>query len=405
MRGHLRKRGNAWELRAFAGRDPVSGRKIYRTRTYRGGKREAEDALSRLVLEVSGGGRAARDATVCTLVREWLELAKADLSPSTVRGYENCFKRYIQPTIGDVPLERLGVAQLDRLYALLRTDKGPTGRPLATATIRQAHAILRRALQQGVKWGWIDSNPAALASPPRVRNRPVEPPDPTVVSRLIAEAGDDNPDMAAFLQLAATTGARRGELCGLHWDAVDLARGTVTISRSIVEDSEGRHVEKDTKTHSVRRVALDRTSVEALRAHHDRCRRRSEDCGVHLADDAYVFSKAPDSSMPWQPNDVTHQFIQLRNRLGLTTVRLHDLRHFAATRLLAAGIPVRTVSGRLGHANAATTLVVYAHFLAESDRDAANTIEEILRGSKAAPGRGEDATQGVHLPGSSSEHP
>jgi hypothetical protein len=133
VRGHLRKRGNGWELRAFAGHDPVTGRKIYRTRTYRGGKREAEDALSRLVQEVSGGGRAARDATVCNLVREWLELAKADLSPSTVRGYENCIKRYIQPTIGDVPLERLQVAQLDRLYAQLRTDSGPTGRPLATA--------------------------------------------------------------------------------------------------------------------------------------------------------------------------------------------------------------------------------------------------------------------------------
>jgi integrase len=366
----MRKRGKAWELRAFAGRDPVSGRKIYRTRTYRGGRREAEDALSRLVQEVSGGGRAARDATVCVLVREWLELAKADLSPSTVRGYESFkrFKRYIQPTIGDVPLERLRVAQLDRLYAQLRTDSGPTGRPLATATIRQVHAVLRRSLQQAVKWGWISSNPAALASPPRVWNRPIEAPEPGVVSRLIEAAGDDNPGLAAFLQLAATTGARRGELCGLHWDAVDLEQGTVTIARSIVEDSEGHHVEKDTKTHSVRRVALDPTSVAALRAHLDRCRDRSGACGVSLPDDAYVFSKTPDSSTAWPPNDITHQFIQLRNRLGFRTIRLHDLRHFAATRLLAAGIPVRTVSGRLGHANAATTLGVYAHFLAESGR-------------------------------------
>jgi integrase len=99
---------------------------------------------------------------------------------------------------------------------------------------------------------------------------------------------------------------------------------------------------------------------------------------------AYVFSKAADSSTPWPPNDVTHQFIVLRNRLGLTTLRLHDLRHFAATRLLGAGIPVRTVSGRLGHANAATTLGVYAHFLVESDRDAANVLEGILRGSGRA---------------------
>jgi integrase len=291
MRGHLRKRGNAWELRAFAGHDPVTGRKIYRTRTFHGGKREAENALSRLVQEVSGGNRAAREATVCVLLREWLELAKADLSPSTVRGYQNCIKRYIQPMIGDVRLEGLHVAQLDRLYALLRTDGGPTGRPLATATIRQVHAVLRRALQQGVKWGWIDSNPASLASPPRVRNKPVEPPDPTVVSRLIADAGDDNPDLAAFLQLAATTGARRGELCGLHWDAVDFEQGTMTIARSIVEDSEGRQVEKDTKTHSVRRIALDRTSLDVLRIHRERCEGRAMACSVLLSNGSYVFQE------------------------------------------------------------------------------------------------------------------
>jgi len=298
VRGHLRKRGNGWELRAFAGHDPVTGRKIYRTRTYRGGKREAEDALSRLVQEVSGGGRAARDATVCNLVREWLELAKADLSPSTVRGYENCIKRYIQPTIGDVPLERLQVAQLDRLYAQLRTDSGPTGRPLATATIRQVHAVLRRALQQGVRWGWIESNPAALASPPRVRNRPIEAPEPTVVSRLIEEARDDNPDMAAFLQLAVTTGARRGELCALHWDAVDLERGTVTIARSVVSDSWGAFVEKDTKTHSVRRIALDPTSVEVLHEHQKRAEKRAAACGTSVLEDTYVFSRTADGSKP-----------------------------------------------------------------------------------------------------------
>jgi integrase len=85
-----------------------------------------------------------------------------------------------------------------------------------------------------------------------------------------------------------------------------------------------------------------------------------------------------DGAKPWPPNDATHAFIELRNRLGLMTVRLHDLRHFAATRLLGAGIPVRTVSGRLAHANAATTLGAYTHFLVESDREAADTLGDLL---------------------------
>jgi integrase len=399
MRGHLRKRGAAWELRAYAGRDPVSGRPIYRTRTYRGGRRDAEDALGKFVQEVAGGACVTRDATVGALIAQWFELAKADLSPSTVRGYETCIRCYIVPALGDIPLDHLRVAQIDHLYGQLRTRGNKSGRPLATATIRQVHAVLRRALQQGVKWGWIQSNPAALASPPRVRNRPIEAPEPSVVTRLIQKAGDDNPDMAAFLQLAATTGARRGELCGLHWDAVDLERGTVTIARSVVSDSRGAFVEKDTKTHSVRRIALDPTSVAALHDHRDRTEKRAAACGTSIRQDAYVFSRAVDGSKPWSPNDVTAEFAALRNRLGLGNVRLHDFRHFAATRLLAAGIPVRTVSGRLGHANAATTLGVYAHFLAESDREAANTIDEILKRTLAASGTAEDAPQGDHSTG------
>ena len=399
MRGHLRRRGDAWELRAYAGRDPVSGRPIYRTRTYRGGKRDAEDALATFVQEVAGGACTTRDATVGTLIQQWFEFAKADLSPATVRGYETCIRCYLEPALGDIPLDHLRVDQIDRLYAQLRTSGNKLGRPLATATIRQVHAVLRRALQQGVKWGWIRSNPAVLASPPRVRNRPIEAPDPTVVTRLIRKAGDENPDMAAFLQLAATTGARRGELCGLHWDTVDLEQGTVTIARSVVSDSRGAFVEKDTKTHSVRRIALDPTSVAALRDHKVRAEKRATACGTIVREDSYVFSRAVDGSKPWSPNDVTAEFAALRNRLGLERVRLHDLRHFAATRLLAAGIPVRTVSGRLGHANAATTLGVYAHFLEESDREAANTIDEILKGSRAASGTAEDVPQGDHSTG------
>ena len=184
MKGHLRRRGGSWELRAFAGRDPVTGREIYRTTTFRGGKREAEDALAKFVQEVAGG-HGARDATVGDLVAAWFELAKQDLSPSTIVGYEACIKRYVTPTLGEVPLDRLKVAQLDHSYAELRRGGGQARRPLATATVRQVHAILRRVLQQGVKWGWIDANLAVLATPPRARNRVIEPPEPVDVARLV----------------------------------------------------------------------------------------------------------------------------------------------------------------------------------------------------------------------------
>ena len=104
MRGHLRKRGSAWELRAYAGKDPVTGREVYRTRNFRGGKRDAEDALARFVQEVAGG-HSTRDATVGDLVDKWFGLAKQDLSPTTLGVYAHFLvesDREAANTLGDL---------------------------------------------------------------------------------------------------------------------------------------------------------------------------------------------------------------------------------------------------------------------------------------------------------------
>ena len=378
MKGHVRRRGNSWELRAYVGADPTSNRAKYLTRTFRGGKREADEALARFVTEVSGGGHAAKDTTLSELIRRWLDLVGDDLSPSTVRGYERIIRCYIDPAIGRVSLAKLRTDQLDRFYSQLRDGGGQDGGPLSPATVRQTHAVIRRALNQAMRWGWIATNPASLARPPRVRVRALDPPEPDGVLRLIAEAELRDPDLACFLLLAATTGARRGELCATRWSDIDLKAGSLTISRSIVETQGANLIEKDTKTHSSRRIALDAGSIASITQQRERCRKRATAAQTTLPDSAHVFSQDPDGVRPWVPNEVTKQFIRIRRSIGLDSVRLHDLRHFTATRLLSEGVPVRTVSGRLGHANAATTLGVYAHFVEESDRDAAEKIGSIL---------------------------
>ena len=378
MKGHVRRRGNSWELRAYVGADPTTGRAKYLTRTFRGGKREADEALARFVTEVSGGGHAAKDTTLSDLIRRWLDLVREELSPSTVRGYERIIRCYIEPDIGRVSLAKLRTDQLDRFYSKLRDEGGQNGGPLSPATVRQTHAVIRRALNQAMRWGWIAANPASLARPPRVRTQTLNPPEPAEVLRLIAEAERADPDLACFLLLAATTGARRGELCALRWSDLDKKTGALKIARSIVETQGSTLIEKDTKTHSSRRIALDSGSTAALTAQRSRCQRRAETCGVRLAESAHIFSVDPAGERPWVPNEVTKRFIRIRRSVGLDSVRLHDLRHFTATRLLSEGVPVRTVSGRLGHANAATTLGVYADFVEESDRDAAEKIGSIL---------------------------
>jgi integrase len=238
---------------------------------------------------------------------------------------------------------------------------------------------MRGALGQAVKWDWLDANPALKATPPPLRRPAVRAPEPEEVRLLLDKAVAEDPAFATFLRLAVVTGARRGELCALRWEDVDLRAGSVTIARSMAEGKGGRLVEKDTKTHAERLVSLDPDTVRALEEHFGRWARTAPAGGLVPAGSAFVFSPKVDGSRPLHPNDATAQFGRLRAQLGITGIRLHDLRHLAATRLLVAGLPVRQVSGRLGHANAAMTLNIYAHALNELDEVAASVLAQEIR--------------------------
>jgi integrase len=163
----------------------------------------------------------------------------------------------------------------------------------------------------------------------------------------------------------------------LHWSAVDLVAAQLLIEHSIVQV--GRQLyEKDTKTHQARRLSLDPGTVDVLAEFKSEAEARLVPFGLSLPEAAFVFSDESDGSKPWNPERITRAFSRFCAQEGITGVRFHDLRHFAATRLLSAGVDVRTVSGRLGHANAATTLGVYAHFLESSDQAAALILGDLL---------------------------
>jgi integrase len=170
--------------------------------------------------------------------------------------------------------------------------------------------------------------------------------------------------------LAATTGARRGQLLALRWVDVDLVGGNLSIQRSLVEGPDGPLL-VPTKTRRSYRVALDAASLELLRRQH---RMASADGGVAVLDKCFIFSSDEAGTRPWSPNFVTKRFIKVRRAAGLSHFRLHDLRHFMATQMLDAGVPIPIVAARLCHARASTTLNVYAHAVPGGDRLAAEAL-------------------------------
>ncbi len=175
------RRPGVWELVVQLPRDATTARAPQLSRTVRGTKREAQRALAALVAEVSAGKVSASNATLSELLARWLEVVDDQLSPTTVREYRRLVRTMLDPDLGKLSLRKVTTQRLDAYYASLVRE-----RELSPASIRHLHAVLRGALGQGVKWGWIPANPAAAASPPKLRHREITPPAISDTRALLA---------------------------------------------------------------------------------------------------------------------------------------------------------------------------------------------------------------------------
>ena len=425
----IRKRGGSLQVQVFAGRDPLTGRKRWLSRQVRGqtkaAYREAKKVEAELLEQVDRGERRdGRSRTVGELVERWLEWRQQvrPISPVTVANYRGAIDRYIIPNLSRAKVHEVDAATLDTLYARVRATGGKCrvcwkrirrgepalragvryrprpgaeeavhepdcarGWPVSASAVREVHSVLSGAFKQAVVWGWTAHNPAKLATPPAAGRAEVSPPDPEAVARLLTAAMEEDSELGLFLRLAVVLGARRSELIALKWRDVDLGAGEVLIASGVVRVAGQPLIDKDTKTHAKRRVAVGASTVELLRARRARQAEAALASGTPLAPDAYVFSRSADGHSAISPDGISHRFQELAAALGVRA-RLHDLRHFMVTQLVAGGVDWRTVSGRAGHADGHMTLATYAHFQAAQDRQAAELMEALLGVPKADAG-------------------
>ncbi|HEX2262697.1 MAG TPA: tyrosine-type recombinase/integrase [Pseudonocardiaceae bacterium] len=389
----------ALRVRVYAGRDPVSQRRhdlIEIVAPGPGAAKQARRVRDRLISQVEERRNPRTKATVDQLLERYLD--QFDGAASTLTLYRGYVRNHISPFLGKIKVGALDADTLDAFYAELRRCRDHcSGRPfvqhrtavehccdqrcgqhrcqpLGATTIRHMHFILSGAYKRAVRWKWVRDSPLRQAEPPAAPVPNPHPPSAAEAARIVNEAWKD-PDWGTFIWLAMTTGARRGELCALRWSRIDLTpdRAVMWLRRAISKGADG-WAEGDLKTHQQRRVALDPETVEVLSEHQARCRGRAEALGVELAADAFVFSGAPDGSTYPTPGALTQRYNRLAERLGIDT-NLHKLRHYSATELVAAGVDVRTVAGRLGHSGGGTTtLRTYAAWVSEADQRAAGGI-------------------------------
>ena len=351
-----------WTVVAYVGRD-ARGKKLYRQATVRGGKRDAEKALTELLQQKSAGTLTARSKlTLRQLATEWAQHKSRDVSPRTLAGYLASLERHVLPNLGHKKLTDLELRDVDLLYGRMLAgtlpnpngDRGVTGRPLGARTVRLAHAALSQALSQAVRWGMLQHNPAALATIPSHHPREKEVLTATERERFLEACSDSF--YGTFYRLLVDTGLRPGEACALKWSDVDFPRGTIGVHRTVTRGSGGDAVLAEPKTKKSRRTVPMLGSLrDELLAHVDWQRERDLDA------EGYVFTNTDGRMLrPWT---FSKRDLQRTVRAAsiTKTITLYSLRHTFATLHVAAGTPLKVVSDLLGHSTIQQTANTYMH--------------------------------------------
>jgi integrase len=370
MKGSTLKRGSTWTAYWDLPADPQTGERRQKSK---GGFRRQKDAqafLNDTLASLATGTYVEPSAMPLAVFmqREWLPAIAGQLRPLTYNTYGQVVDRYIAGRdIGAVPLRALSPGHVNGLYRELR-DGG-----LSAGSIRLVHSVLRRALNDAVRWDKLARNPASRADPPAVPRTRVESWTARELRRFLAAVEHDR--LAGLWRLAATTGMRRGELLGLTWRTLDLDGATLRVEQQLVPTKGGCTFGPPKSRRSERTIALDAQTVEALRRHRDVQLLERDLAGPAYQDQDLVF--AYELGRPIGPSRLSETFARRRKAAGIPVGSLHVLRHTAATIALTEGVPLHVVAGRLGD-DPKTVLGVYSHLLPHSDAEAAQVVAAAL---------------------------
>jgi integrase len=325
----------------------------------------------------AGAATAGHSPALGPWLERWLATVAVRVRPATLRNYRGALRRHVIPALGRIELSRLRPSDVEVLMAtLIERDH------LAASTAALTRRVLVIALTDAVRDGIVARNVAEIARPPR-QAEPVRRALSADEARrfLGAIAGEPLEPLAT---LALTTGLRRGELLALRWIDVDVARGSLSVRRAMARSPEGGYRPAEPKSRRAKRtITLAGVALAAL------ARRRADqdtdrvNAGELWSDpDGLVFTDP--LGRPWAPETITDAWRRLVSRSGIGgRLRLHDMRHTAATLALSAGIPVRDVADALGHASPSITLDIYGHTVAEGPDRVAASIDRAIGGGAA----------------------
>jgi integrase len=334
-------------------------------------RREVQDLLKEVLRQRENGllVASAEQLTGDYLAR-WLEdTVRNSVRPKTFESYDLNVRR-LQPLIGSVKLGSLSPAHDQSAYgALMR-------RGLSARSVNHAHAVLHKSLKQAVLWNLIPRNPTEAASRPRPVRTEMKTLTEVEVRRLFETTENDR--LHALWVVLASTGVRLGEALGLRWEDFDLAAGRITIKRALQRHRGKGLVFVEPKTARSRRtVYLARGAVEALTRHKRGVQAQERlAAGPDWHENDLVFTT--DVGRPMDGGHINNRFHRALAAARLPDLRVHDLRHTAATLLLSRGVHPKIVQELLGHSTITLTLDTYSHVAPSLQAGVADHMERLF---------------------------
>ncbi len=303
------------------------------------------------------------------LFERWFnDVMRHQIAPSTFTNYQTVVRMHILPTLGPKKLVELTVSDVDKLLSK-KADSG-----LAPSTVRRIRAVLAQCLDQAIRWELVLRNVATLSRSPksvRKEGRTLSPDQ----ARQFLETLKGHRNEALYA-LMLSTGLRRGEALGLLWKDFDEENGVLRVTRQLKREGTSL-VTTDTKTFKSRRaVNLAEPMLKALAEHRRRQQLEKEHLGVSWIETGYIFTST--IGTPIDPRNLYREFQGVCRQAGLGDWHPHELRHSAASLMLAQGVKIQVVSQVLGHSSIRMTADVYGHILDPDRRDAADALGTLL---------------------------
>lgn len=345
----------------------------------KGNKRKAEQILAEKLAEWNKLQVPYTSMTVDQYLEKWLAEMETQVKKTTYRSYCGNMNNHIIPYFKEhkIALQELRPCHIEEYYRS-RKERGSRLKgsgALSPMTIRHHHQNLSKALSDAVHEGIIMVNPASAAKLPRAGKFKGKFLNTEQLEELLSLFSGNPVELP--VKLCAVYGFRRSEVLGLKWSSIDFSNRTITVSETLQQHTGGDYTDSTKTDSSYRTLPMTDSVYDLLTAQKAGQEQRQKVMGNYYEQSDYVCTW-PDGKII-SPNYLTRTFHSVVSRSSLPQIRLHDLRHSAASNLLNMGFSVVQVADWLGHESPNTTLKFYSHVSATSKKEIASTLNEKLR--------------------------